>query len=332
MAQHPFAAQAREAMEKEGIVFNTDGSTAIRVVTNNTITPTNDPNHEVPDTTEEKPVTPPVEEGTETEVTDKDRLIAMQREEIERLKNGSNTQRDKEQSPSGTPEKSAREIELEQELLDLRDKIDQQTKSQQADEFRELLDRQGFDSEHLDDDVLIEIGNRLIIPVASKLELLEQRLSNTETKLRDPTPEEVSEQTRAKTAAALRTEIPDFDTIYNSKDFQAKLLQQDSRYPFKSTYGHVLQEAYENGKTEFIVNEVKAFMRGTTPDLSAIADVGAMNGVGTGQSTTENKPGFTYSNEEAAQMLRKVQRGDISRREYSEYRAKLEESRSSRNH
>lgn len=331
MAQHPFAAQAREAMEKEGIVFNTDGSTAIRVVTNNP-TPLNDTNHEVPDTVDEKPVTPPVEEGTEPEVTDKDRLIAMQREEIERLKNGSNSQGDKEPSAERTIEKSAREVELEQELLDLRSKIDQQTKSQQADEFRELLDRQGFDSENLDDDVLIEIRNRLILPVASKLEVLEQRLSNTETKLRDPTPEEVSEQNRAKTAAALRTEIPDFDVIFNSKDFQTKLAQQDSRYPFKTTYGHVLQEAYDNGKTEFIVNEVKAFMSGTTPDLSAIADVGATNGVGTGQSTTENKPGFTYSNEEAEQMLRKVQRGDISRREYSEYRAKLEASRSSRNH
>lgn len=330
MAQHPFAAKAREAMEKEGIIFNTDGSTAIRVVTNNP-TPLNDSNHKVSDTVEEKPVPPPVEEGTE-EVTDKDRLIAMQREEIERLKNGSNTQRDKEPYAERTAEKSAREVELEQELSALRSKLDQQTKAQQADEFRELLERQGFDSENLDDDVLIEVRDRLIRPVASKLEALEQRLSNTETKLRDPTPEEVSEHNRVKTAAALRTEIPDFDVIYNSKDFQARLSQQDSRYPFKSTYGHVLQEAYENGKTEFIVNEVKAFMSGTTPDLLAIADVGATNGVGTGQSTTESKPGFTYSNEEAEQMLRKVQRGDISRREYSEYRSNLEESRSSRNH
>ena len=69
-------------------------------------------------------------------------------------------------------------------------------------------------------------------------------------------------------------------------------------------------------------------MSGTTPDLSAIADVGATNGVGTGQVATNDEPGYSYSQEEAEQMLRKRQRGDVSRQEYSEYRAKLEANRS----
>lgn len=308
MAQHPFAAQARAVMEENGIVFNADGSTAKRGTQ-----PANSPPAEPAQTT------PPTEPQQSTSQDERDRLIEMQRAEIERLK-GSQAQYQ--------PQPSAREQELERELADLRGKLHTQTQSEQNDEFRELLERQGFDSENLDDDVIVELRDTLFRPVANKIASLEERLGKAESHYREPTAEERIAEVKASTSAKIYGEIPDFGTIFNSPAFQERLGKKDSRFPFKQTYGHALQEAYENGNADFIVSEVKAFMSGTTPDLSAIADVGATNGVGTGQVATNNEPGYSYSQEEAEQMLRKRQRGDLSKQEYSEYRAKLEANRS----
>lgn len=308
MAQHPFAAQARAVMEENGIVFNADGSTAKRDTQPANSTPA-----------EPAQPTPPTEPQQSTSQDERDRLIEMQRAEIERLK-GSQAQYQ--------PQPSAREQELERELADLRGKLHTQTQSEQNDEFRELLERQGFDSENLDDDVIVELRDTLFRPVANKIASLEERLGKAESHYREPTAEERIAEVKASTSAKIYGEIPDFGTIFNSPAFQERLGKKDSRFPFKQTYGHALQEAYENGNADFIVSEVKAFMSGTTPDLSAIADVGATNGVGTGQVATNNEPGYSYSQEEAEQMLRKRQRGDLSRQEYSEYRAKLEANRS----
>lgn len=308
MAQHPFAAQARAVMEENGIVFNADGSTAKR-----------DTQPANPPPTEPAQTTPLTEPQQSTSQDERDRLIEMQRAEIERLK-GSQAQYQ--------PQPSAREQELERELADLRGKLHTQTQSEQNDEFRELLERQGFDSENLDDDVIVELRDTLFRPVANKIAALEERLGKAESHYREPTAEERIAEVKASTSAKIYGEIPDFGTIFNSPAFQERLGKKDSRFPFKQTYGHALQEAYENGNADFIVSEVKAFMSGTTPDLSAIADVGATNGVGTGQVATNNEPGYSYSQEEAEQMLRKRQRGDLSKQEYSEYRAKLEANRS----
>nr|DAN52858.1 MAG TPA: hypothetical protein [Caudoviricetes sp.] len=316
MAQHPFAAQARAVMEENGIVFNTDGSTSVKQV------------FVSPEQTQAEPAnnTPPENTKTAQSAQDeRDRLIEMQRAEIERLKSLQN-----QYNTQAQPQRSEREEELERELTELRGKLHQQTEQEQADEFRAILERQGFDSENFDDDVLIELRDTFIKPVANKLAALEERLGKTESKFREPTPEEKVAQTKQQVTAEIYKQIPDFGTIFNSPSFQERLGKKDSRFPFKQSYGHALQEAYENGNTEFIVSEVKAFMNGTTPDLSAIADVGATNGVGTGQVATNDEPGYSYSQEEAEQMLRKRQRGDVSRQEYSEYRAKLDAHNRSR--
>ena len=316
MAQHPFAAQARAVMEENGIVFNTDGSTSVKQV------------FVSPEQTQAEPAnnTPPENTQTEQSTQDeRDRLIEMQRAEIERLKGLQN-----QFNQQAQPQRSEREEELERELSELRGKLHQQTEQEQADEFRAILERQGFDSENFDDDVLIELRDTFIKPVANKLAALEERLGKTESKFREPTPEEKVAQTKQQVTAEIYKQIPDFGTIFNSPSFQERLGKKDSRFPFKQSYGHALQEAYENGNTEFIVSEVKAFMNGTTPDLSAIADVGATNGVGTGQVATNDEPGYSYSQEEAEQMLRKRQRGDLSKQEYSEYRAKLDAHNRSR--
>lgn len=313
MAQHPFAAQARQAMEESGIVFNADGSTSMKSPQGATET--------------EQPQTPPtaVEQTETTTADERDKLLAMQREELEQLRAEKASWQANAQTQVA---KSEREESLERELEDLRSQIKNQTQQEQADAFRTMLEQQGFDSENLDDDVLLEIRDRFVKPMANKVEALEKRLSQQESKFREPTEAERLETVKRDTQKGIVAEIPDFMTVYNSKAFQDKLASKDSRFPTQ-TYGHALQLAYESGDKDFIVREVKAFMSGEAPNLTEVADVGATNGVGN-KAVDTNDAGakYTFTDEEAVQMLRKRQMGDISRAEYSEYRAKLDASRS----
>ena len=313
MAQHPFAAQARQAMEESGIVFNADGSTSMKSPQGATET--------------EQPQTPPtaVEQTETTTADERDKLLAMQREELEQLRAEKASWQANAQTQVA---KSEREESLERELEDLRSQIKNQTQQEQADAFRTMLEQQGFDSENLDDDVLLEIRDRFVKPMANKVEALEKRLSQQESKVREPTEAERLENVKRTTQQGIVAEIPDFMTVYNSKAFQDKLASKDPRFPTQ-TYGHALQLAYESGDKDFIVREVKAFMSGEAPNLTEVADVGATNGVGN-KAVDTNDAGakYTFTDEEAVQMLRKRQMGDISRAEYSEYRAKLDASRS----
>lgn len=314
MAQHPFAAQARQAMEESGIVFNADGSTSMKSETSAT-------------ETEQQTQTPPanVEQTQTTTVDERDKLLAMQREELERLRAEKEAWSKKTQTQ---PAKSEREEALERELADLRSQIKDQTQQEQVDAFRTMLEQQGFDSENLDDDVLLEIRDRFVKPMANKVEALEQRLSQQESKFREPTEAERLENVKRTTQQGIVAEIPDFMTIYNSQAFQDKLASKDPRFPTQ-TYGHALQLAYESGDKDFIVREVKAFLNGEAPNLNDVADVGATNGVGNkAVDPKDTGAKYTFTDDEAVEMLRKRQRGDLSRAEYSEYRAKLDASRS----
>lgn len=317
MAQHPFAAQARQTLEASGIVFNADGSTSMKA------------SHGATET--EQPQTPPAAvEQTETNAQtttadERDKLLAMQREELERLRAEKETWSKQTQTQSA---KSEREEALERELADLRSQIKDQTQQEQVDAFRTMLEQQGFDSENLDDDVLLEIRDRFVKPMANKVEALEQRLSQQESKFREPTEAERLENVKRTTQQGIVAEIPDFMTIYNSQAFQDKLASKDPRFPTQ-TYGHALQLAYESGDKDFIVREVKAFMNGEAPNLNDVADVGATNGVGNkAVDPKDTGAKYTFTDDEAVEMLRKRQRGDLSRAEYSEYRAKLDASRS----
>lgn len=314
MAQHPFAAQARQAMEESGIVFNADGSTSMKSETSAT-------------ETEQQTQTPPanVEQTQTTTVDERDKLLAMQREELDRLRAEKETWSKQTQTQ---PAKSEREEALERELADLRSQIKNQTQQEQVDAFRTMLEQQGFDSENLDDDVLLEIRDRFVKPMANKVEALEQRLSQQESKFREPTEAERLENVKRTTQQGIVAEIPDFMTIYNSQAFQDKLAGKDPRFPTQ-TYGHALQLAYESGDKDFIVREVKAFLNGEAPNLNDVADVGATNGVGNkAVDLKDTGAKYTFTDDEAVEMLRKRQRGDLSRAEYSEYRAKLDASRS----
>lgn len=316
MAQHPFAENARKIMAENGIIINQDGSTSLA-------TPMPAQTTVTQPTTQPEP-TPP---AATTEDLNKDQILELQRQEIEKLR-GMQSQWQSTQTQATSQGPTARELELEQQLSELKAKLNTQTEEQQADAIRELLDRMEFDSENLDDEVLLEIKDTFFSPVANKLDALERKVKQYEAKLRDPTPEEKREQLKQETNRKLVEAIPDFQTIFDSSAFQKRLGEKDNRFPTK-TYGEALQIAYDNGNHEFIVQEVKNFLNGgTAPNISDIADVGASNGVGSKSQAQASEDNYTFTLDEAVEMLRKTQQGLISRKEYSEYRAKLDAHRS----
>ena len=325
MAKYQFAEQARKTLEENGVVINDDGTTGFakqpeQFVVGDDAKLAEAPVQEVPPAQVEESAKPNAEE-TPAEKDERDRLIEMQRQELEELRAKAN------QAPAQTqPAKSERETELETELAVLRAQLAEKETAQSADEFRAMLEAQGFDSENLDDDVLLEVRERLIAPTAKKLTALEQRLSKAEERFREPTQAERLEQTKQKVYGEIKKEIPDFDTIFNSKEFKEKLTASDDRFP-TATYGHALQEALENGRSDFIIREIKSFMGGKKDPLSAIADVSGSNGAGKATEAKAEESGFTFTDEEARKMLRAFQMRDISRQEYSEYRSKLDAHR-----
>ena len=325
MAKYQFAEQARKTLEENGVVINDDGTTGFakqpeQFVVGDEAKPSETPAQEVPPAQVEEPAKSNAEE-TPTEKDERDRLIEMQRQELEELRAKANQAQAQTQ-----PAKSERETELENELAALRAQLSEKETAQSADEFRAMLEAQGFDSENLDDDVLLEVRERLIAPTAKKLSALEQRLAKAEEKFREPTPAERLEQTKQKVYGEIKKEIPDFDTIFNSKEFKEKLTASDDRFP-TATYGHALQEALENGRSDFIIREIKSFMGGKKDPLSAIADVSGSNGAGKATEAKAEESGFAFTDEEARKMLRAFQMRDISRQEYSEYRSKLDAHR-----
>ena len=329
MAKYQFADQARRVLEENGVVVNDDGTTGFAKQPEQVVVG-GEPQQEAPVQTtnvvQEAPQEQPTQtespaQATQEEKDERDRLIEMQRRELEELRAKAN------QAPTQTqPVKTEREIELENELAALRAQLSEKEVAQSADEFRAMLEAQGFDSENLDDDVLLEVRRQLIAPTAKKLSAIEQRLAKAEEKFRDPTPAELLEQTKRNAVQEVKKAIPDFDTIFNSKEFKDKLMSTDDRFP-TATYGHALQEALENGRSDFIIREVKNFMGGKTDPLASIADVSGSNGAGKASEAKAEESGFTYTDEEARKMLRAFQMRDISRQEYSEYRSKLDAHR-----
>lgn len=332
MAKYQFADQARKVLEENGVVVNDDGTTGFAKQTEQVVVGGEPQQTEAPAQTtnvvqeasqeqQTQTESPEAEPATQAEKDERDRLIEMQRRELEELRAKAN------QAPAQTqPAKSERETELENELAALRAQLSEKEVAQSADEFRAMLEAQGFDSEHLDDDVLLEVRRQLIAPTAKKLSAIEQRLAKAEEKFRDPTPAELLEQTKRNVVQEVKKAIPDFDTIFNSKEFKDKLMSTDDRFP-TATYGHALQEALENGRSDFIIREVKNFMGGKTDPLASIADVSGSNGAGKASEAKAEESGFTFTDEEARKMLRAFQMRDISRQEYSEYRSKLDAHR-----
>lgn len=321
MAKYPFAEQARKQLEENGVTIGEDGISGFVQQPTQVVTGQQDPVVEKPVETkpEEQPEPQAKQESQAPSADERDKLIEMQRRELEEL-------RAKQSQQVEAPAKSTREVELENELSALRAQLAEKEVAASADEFRAMLEAQGFDSENLDDDVLLEVRDKLLAPTAKKISALEQRLMKAEERFREPTPEETLAQTKRRVIDEVKKQIPDFDTIFNSKEFKDKLSAGDDRFP-TATYGHALQEALENGRSDFIVREIKSFMGGKENPLSSIADVSGTNGAGNTNAAQAEESGFSYTDEEARQMLRAYQLREISRQEYSEYRSKLDAHR-----
>lgn len=321
MAKYPFAEQARKQLEENGVTIGEDGISGFVQQPTQVVTGQQEPVVEKPveNKPEEQPEPQAKPESQAPSADERDKLIEMQRRELEEL-------RAKQSQPVEAPAKSTREVELENELSALRAQLAEKEVAASADEFRAMLEAQGFDSENLDDDVLLEVRDKLLAPTAKKISALEQRLMKAEERFREPTPEETLAQTKRRVIDEVKKQIPDFDTIFNSKEFKDKLSAGDDRFP-TATYGHALQEALENGRSDFIVREIKNFMGGKENPLSSIADVSGTNGAGNTNAAQAEESGFSYTDEEARQMLRAYQLREISRQEYSEYRSKLDAHR-----
>lgn len=321
MAKYPFAEEAKATMAEAGISFNADGTTFVAEKSE----------QDTPDETKQDQITASADVDSEEPIgkaNEQDKLLAIQREAIAKHEEEISQLRNQLANQNKDGSKTSRELELEAELTDLRSKLSDQTRAEQADEFRQLLEKHNFDSENLDDDALLEIRDRFIKPVAAKIDSLEAKLATYDNKFRDPTPEEKIEKIKQTTFGNIVKEIPDFTTIFQSKDFQEKLAKKDDRYP-TATYGATLQIAYETGDHNFIIKEVKAFLNGdANQNISDVADVGASKGVSAGNQSATESDGFTYTDDEALEVLRRRQMGDLTAKQYSEYRANFEEHKS----
>lgn len=316
MAKHPFASEVAERIKQEmadGVVFAKDNPTKV-FVGNQSDTPPSEPQEKAP--VEEKVVLP------------QDKIIQMQEEELARLRA---MEQSWKQQQTQANERTTRELELEKELAELRNQLAASaTSKQEQDIIEEIMSQANFDSENFEDEALVEIKDRFVAPVAKVVKDLREKQAKLEAKLQGPTAEELRIQNQAKAITAVKEKIPTFDTIFNSKAFQEKLANPDPRFP-EDTYGRVMQTAYERGNAEFIIREVQAFMNGNTaPDLEAIADVGATNGVGSKTQGAKTAPTFEFSTTEAAEMLHKYRIGDISRDDYRNYVKELVAHRNSK--
>lgn len=250
--------------------------------------------------------------------SEQEKILRLQREEIADLK--AKLASGGSQAPQQSTGPTQREKELEQQIAELTAK----TKQDQVDEVRDLLEKQGFDSEILDDDMVLELRDTLVKPIANKLGALEQQIAKMNDRFREPTHAEKIAKNKEMAIIEIQKAIPDFETIFNSREFRQRLSENDARFP-TGTYGETLQIAYEQGNHKFIVQEIKNFLGGgSTPSVEQIADVGAGKGVAN-KAPEESVPKYTFTPEEARKMLDESRMGNISRQEYSEYIAKQRE-------
>lgn len=335
MAKYQFADKAREALEKSGVGFNPDGTTFKKVENKTTVFAGEqgaERVNEEPKGKVEQPQQSEPKQEQKPEDNESAKIITMQREEIERLRE----QVGKFNNVQSSKDDNSRELEeLRKELEEAKRKLDEVNSKKEQDELAKILAKDTFGFETVDDEVAKELRDNLVAPIYKGLHNqiadLQNQLKTVTERTRPLTDEEKREQLKRSVNEKIFKEIPDFDVILNSKDFKKKLAARDDRYPH-STYGEVMQYAYEQGNHEFIIREVKNFLNGgkAQADVNAVADVSATNGGSNAKQSKDagNKSGFTFTDEEAIEMLRKRQRGDITRQEYSEYRAKLGEYRS----
>lgn len=339
MAKYRFADQVENELKASGVTITPNGTTVIappetpvdnpvdKPVDNTVITPSQTVNTTTPppsSTPQGATDTPPAQHTPSSDT----RVIEMQREEIARLRG----EVEKYKLGGSQQQPSSREQQLEQELNEAKEKIAKMSKSERADALKELMERQTFDLVNVDDEAALEIKKALIDPVLGVVEDLRKENESLRESLRGKqlTPEQEAQERKVQTYNSIIKEIPDFDTIIASSEFRRFAEEPDPTGLF-DTKGDALQASYDRGNGKYVIQELKKFLGGETPQtLAQIADVGGVKGVGTQSpsSQPEQNDDAIYDNYDYDQkMLRDFQSRNISRAEYKEFKAKRDEYR-----
>lgn len=245
--------------------------------------------------------------------------------------------------PPAPPQKSARELELEQELLQEREKNGQLTAAQQQQlalaqqnseelaELRQLRERlemdkltslDGIELESLDPAVAQELGQKVFRPLAERINKnFETRLNVTEQQLaaeraeRAQLESQLSERDLAARRGAVNSKIftahPDFENIRQSPEF-ATYMQTKVRGGSQLTLGTLMANEYHNGNADFVISAVNEFKQGR-PSLENIASAPSTT-TATQPAGNDDTPEYTQA--DLTEWNRQVATGEMTREEY----------------
>lgn len=253
--------------------------------------------------------------------------------------------------PAATPQKSQREIELEQQLEAARQREEQLT-SQMATtqqsmseaqkaadeelaalrkfrndiELNNLVDLDGVEFDTFDPAMAQEFSQKVFKPLVGRLQQdYNERLNITQAELRAEQQKRIEAETKmseeqlSKHRRAINDTIfkahPDFEQIRNSAEF-ATFAAQPSRPGAALSLGALMANEYYSGNADFVIQAVHEFKQGR-PSLEAIA--GAPTTVtATTPAGESDEP--QYTEDDIAEWNRQRATGKLSREEYGKLR------------
>jgi hypothetical protein len=253
--------------------------------------------------------------------------------------------------PAAAPQKSQREIELEQQLEAARQREDQLTtqltttqqtvsEAQKAAdeelaalrkfrsdiELNNLVDLGGTEFETLDPAMAQELSQKVFKPLVGRLQQdYNDRLNVTQAELRAEQQKRIEAESKmsddqlAKQCRAINDTIfkahPDFEQVRNSQEF-ATFAAQPSRPGAALSLGAMMANEYYGGNADFVIQAVNEFKQGR-PSLESIA--GAPTTVtATVPAGESNEP--QYTEDDVADWNRQRATGKLSREEYGKLR------------
>lgn len=253
--------------------------------------------------------------------------------------------------PAAAPQKSQREIELEQQLEAARQREEQLalqmantqqsvSEAQKATdeelaalrkfrsdiELSNLVDLNGVEFETFDPAMAQEFSQKVFKPLVGRLQQdYNERLNVTQAELRAEQQKRIEAETKmseeqlSKHRRAVNDTIfkahPDFEQIRNSAEF-ATFAAQPSRPGAALSLGALMANEYHSGNADFVIQAVNEFKQGR-PSLETIA--GAPTTVtATVPAGENNEP--QYTEDDVAEWNRQRATGKLSREEYGKLR------------
>lgn len=249
---------------------------------------------------------------------------------------------------------SERELQLQQEIEELRTQNGQLTAAQQRDleqrqteqtELEELralrrtlevdrllnLDNVEFDS--LDPAMAQELNSKLVRPLLERQqEAFEKRLGDVtasmaeERKQREQVVSRLTEreqnEVRERTNRSIYAAHPDFDMLRSTKEFQQFLGSAIRGSSLKLE--KLVADEYHSGNADFVIQAINEFKKGR-PSLEDIASV-QVSGTGS-EPANPSADEQEFTEEDVAEWNAKVVTGDMSRTEFRDKMAKYRAAR-----